>query len=46
MKKNKYPLYDVEPVSSIKEMMELAVKEAGDEIAYKFKMITYFILRA
>lgn len=37
MKKNKYPLYDVEPVSSIKEMMELAVKEAGDEIAYKFK---------
>lgn len=37
MKKNNYPLYDVEPVSSIREMMELAVKEAGDEIAYKFK---------
>ena len=33
-----YPLYEVEPFSSIKEMMELAVKEAGSEIAYKFKV--------
>jgi len=38
MKKNKYPLYDVESVSSIKEMMELAVKEAGEKIAYKYKI--------
>ncbi len=32
-----YPLYEVEPFSSIKEMMELAVKDAGDKVAYKFK---------
>lgn len=32
-----YPLYEVEQFSSIKEMMELAVKDAGSKIAYKFK---------
>lgn len=32
-----YPLYEVEPFSSIKEMMELAVEDAGSKIAYKFK---------
>lgn len=37
MKKTKYPLYEVEPFNSIKEMMEFSVKEAGDKIAYKYK---------
>lgn len=37
MKENKYPLYEVEEFSSIKEMLDLAVSEAGDKIAYKFK---------
>ena len=32
-----YPLYEVEQFSSIKEMMELAAKDAGSKIAYKFK---------
>lgn len=32
-----YPLYEVEQFSSIKEMMELAVEDAGSKIAYKFK---------
>lgn len=32
-----YPLNKVEPVSSIKELMELAVKEAGDRIAFRYK---------
>ena len=36
-RKIKYPLYDVQPFSSIKEMLELAVRDAGDKIAYKFK---------
>lgn len=36
-KKINYPLYEVQPFSSIKEMLELAVKDAGDSIAYKFK---------
>lgn len=38
MKNNEYPLYEVQPFSSIKEMMELAVKDAGDKIAYKYKV--------
>jgi long-chain acyl-CoA synthetase len=37
MKNIKYPYYEVQPVASIKEMMELAVRDAGDEIAYKYK---------
>lgn len=37
MKYNDYPLYDVQKVSSIKEMIELAVRDAGEDIAYKFK---------
>ena len=36
-KQTNYPLYEVQPFSSIKEMMELAVRDAGDKIAYKFK---------
>lgn len=38
MKHNEYPLYEVQPFSSIKEMLELAVKDAGDKIAYKYKV--------
>ncbi len=38
MKNNEYPLYEVQPFSSIKEMMELAVNDAGDKIAYKYKV--------
>lgn len=37
MKKNNYPLYDVQKFTSIKEMMEIAVNEAGEKIAYKYK---------
>ncbi|MCQ2484904.1 MAG: AMP-binding protein [Clostridia bacterium] len=37
MKEKNYPLYEVQPFSSIKEMIELAVRDAGDTIAYKFK---------
>lgn len=36
-KKIEYPLYEVQKFSSIKEMIELAVQDAGDKIAYKFK---------
>lgn len=37
MKDRNYPLYEVQPFSSIKEMIELAVKDAGGAVAYKFK---------
>ena len=37
MKERNYHLYDVQPFSSIKEMIELAVRDAGDSVAYKFK---------
>ena len=37
MKYNDYPLYDVQKFSSVKEMIDIAVKDAGDKIAYKFK---------
>ena len=37
-KKINYPLYEVQPFSSVKEMIELAVRDAGDKIAYKFKV--------
>lgn len=37
MEKNNYPLYEVEPFSSIKEMLDISVKEASDKIAYKYK---------
>lgn len=37
MKKREYPLYEVQEFSSIKEMIELAVRDAGESIAYKFK---------
>ena len=37
MNKLPYELYDVEKFGTIKEMMELAVKEAGDTVAFKFR---------
>ena len=37
-KKINYPLYEVQPFSSVKEMIELAVRDAGDKKAYKFKI--------
>ena len=37
-KKINYPLYEVQPFSSVKEMIGLAVRDAGDKIAYKFKI--------
>lgn len=37
MQYNDYPLYNVQKVSSIREMIELAVRDAGEDIAYKFK---------
>ncbi|MHB1150677.1 MAG: AMP-dependent synthetase/ligase [Eubacteriales bacterium] len=36
-KQSNYPLYDVTPFSDFKEMLTIAVKEAGDKIAFKFK---------
>ena len=36
MKKH-YQLYNVQPFSSITEMIEIAVREAGNKIAYKYK---------
>lgn len=36
-KQTNYPLYDVTPFSDFKEMLTIAVKEAGDKIAFKFK---------
>ena len=32
-----YKLYEVEKFGSIKEMMELGVKEAGDKVAFKYR---------
>ena len=37
MNKLPYKLYDVEKFGTITEMMELAVKEAGDTVAFKFR---------
>ncbi len=37
MAKVDYPLYDVQKFNSIKEMMDIAVNEAGEKIAYKYK---------
>lgn len=37
MKFSDYPLYKVQPFSSIKEMIEIAVNDAGNSIAYKYK---------
>lgn len=37
MEKINYPLYDVQKFDSIKEMIEIAVSEAGEKIAYKYK---------
>lgn len=37
MKTNGYQLYEVCKFSSIKEMMEIAISEAGEKIAYKYK---------
>lgn len=47
MKNQNYPLNTVTPFSSIREMMEIAVREAGDRIAFKYlvdgdvKEVTY-----
>ena len=38
MAKVNYSYYDVTMVSSIREMMDLALKEAADKIAYKYKV--------
>ncbi len=35
--KHNYPLYEVKPFSSIREMLDLAAEEAPDTVAYKFK---------
>lgn len=35
--KHNYPLYEVKPFSSIREMLYLAAEEAPDTVAYKFK---------
>ena len=35
--KRNFKLNEVTPVTSIKEMLELAVKEDGDKIAFKYK---------
>lgn len=39
MKKNQqnYPYYEVEKIISIKDMMEKAVNEAGDKLAFRYK---------
>lgn len=37
MKERNYPLYEVQPFASIREMIELAVRDAGDKVAYKYK---------
>ena len=37
MEKRKFKLNEVQKVNSIKEMLELAVKEAGDKLAFKYK---------
>lgn len=37
MKKRKYSYYEVTKFESIKELLEIAVKEAGDKIAFKYK---------
>lgn len=37
MSKRYYPLYEVTPVGSVKEIMEIAVREAGDKIAFRYR---------
>lgn len=37
MSKRTYPYYDVTKFNSIKEMLDIAVKEAGSQIAFKYK---------
>ena len=36
-KQSNYPLYEVTPFSNIKEMLYIAEKEAGSDIAFKYK---------
>ena len=36
-KKKNYPYYDVTPFGSIRELLEIAVREAGDKIAFRYK---------
>ncbi len=37
IKQHNYPLYEVTPFSSIKEMLAIAVQEAGSSVAFKYK---------
>ena len=37
MGKRKFKLNEVKPVTSVKEMLQMAVKEDGDKIAFKYK---------
>ena len=37
MRYDDYPLYDVQKFSSIKQMIDLAVRDAGEKTAYRFK---------
>ncbi len=37
MSKRIYPYYEVTKFNSIKEMLDMAVKEAGDQVAFKYK---------
>lgn len=37
MKNKNYPLYQVEPISSIQELLSKAVTEAGDKTAFRFR---------
>lgn len=37
MSNNKIKFYEVTKINSIKEMLELSVKEAGDKVAFKYK---------
>ncbi len=37
MNNKNYPLYEVERVESIKEIMEIAIRDAADKIAFRFK---------
>ncbi len=36
--KKNYPLYEVTPVSSVREIIDIAVKEAGDKHAFKYRL--------
>lgn len=37
MRNKNYPLYDVKPFTSIRQMLDMAKQEAGNKIAYKYR---------